>query len=183
MNHGDRGQYFPSQKTFCNATTCFFAKRRLKDERRNSIWLMLLGNLLQPIRSTTRDLGSDSHVQWLILWELRKPVSILFLIWTLAKVDSAGISTIFHSLNEALRCSIAFFELTVTKFGFIGRSLLQWRIQGIQPPPLPPRLIFRPNEKEKFETGPPPLYLRVWIAPTPSASLKVCIRQCLWPNS
>ena len=117
INHGDRGGYFPSQKTFWDATTCFFAKRLLKDERRNSIWLILLivravwGNLLQSIRGTTQI--------WVVTpngWfsgscgnQFPYQSGQIFLIWTLAKVDSAGTLTLFHSLNEALLCSIVFF--------------------------------------------------------------------------
>ena len=148
-------------------------------------------NLLQPIRSTTQIWVVTSNGWFSGSCGNQFPYQSgqIFLTWTLAKVDSAGLLTLFHSLNDALRCSIVFFQLTVTKFGFIGKSLLQWRIQGIQPPfsPLPPpHLISRSNSgpkgrKKQFETGPPSLYLRVWIPPPP-LYLEVWIPHCLWPN-
>ena len=182
--HGDRGGYFPCQKTFWDATTCFFAKRRLKDERSSKFHLAnasdcscRVGNLLQPIRSTTQIWVATSNGWFSGSCANQFPYQSgqIFLIWTLAKVDSAGLLTLFHSLNEALRCNIVFFQLTVTKFGFIGKSLLQWRFQGIQPPS-PPRLISRskwgPKGRKKiFETGPPSLYVRVWIPPPPPLPL------------
>ena len=147
INHGDRGGYFPCQKTFWDATTCFFAKRRLKDERSSKFHLAnasdcscRVGNLLQPIRSTTQIWVATSNGWFSGSCANHFPYQSgqIFLIWKLAKVDSAGLLTLFHSLNEALRCSIVFFQLTVTKFGFISKSLLQRRFQGIQPPPPPP---------------------------------------------
>ena len=98
------------QTTFHDATTCFPAKWRLRNERRNSIlmtrhypdlgsashWSCRVGNLLQPVRSTTQ-------------------------IWAVLLIDRAAWEICFNQ-SEALPRSGQCFSLIVPRGKFASTS-------------------------------------------------------------